>query len=267
MWDTIILNPMINALLLIYDLLWNNFGVAIIVFTIIIRLITLPLTMQQTRSQQKMQQLQGSKKWQDMQKKYKDDKQKLQQEQLSLYKEIGFNPLSGCLPLLIQFPIIIGLYQAITRTLAATPVQLLDLSKHFYPFIPGLASLIPLHNRFLWIPDLGAPERLFLPFLPAFGIPVLTILVFITTWLSTKLTTPVTTGDSQSASMGKMMSWYMPILLAWFSYSFAAGLAIYFVVSNVLQIAQSAAMGKVNWRNVFSFGSASKPLAKTPAKK
>ena len=262
MWDTIILNPMINALLLIYDLLWNNFGLAIIVFTIIIRLITLPLTMQQTRSQQKMQQLQGSKKWQDMQKKYKDDKQKLQQEQLSLYKEIGFNPLSGCLPLLIQFPIIIGLYQAIPRPLAATPVQLLDLSKHFYPFIPGLASLIPLHNRFLWIPDLGAPERLFLPFLPAFGIPVLTILVFITTWLSTKLTTPVTTGDSQSASMGKMMSWYMPILLAWFSYSFAAGLAIYFVVSNVLQIAQSAAMGKVNWRNVFSFGAAAAPAKK-----
>jgi YidC/Oxa1 family membrane protein insertase len=265
MWDTIILNPAINALLLIYDLLWNNFGLAIIVFTVIIRLITLPLTMQQTRSQQKMQQLQGSKEWLDIQKKFKDDKQKLQQAQLELYRKIGFNPLSGCLPLLIQFPIIIGLYQSITRTLASTPVQLLDLSKHFYPFIPGLASLIPLHTRFLWIADLGAPERLFLPFLPQFGIPVLTILVFITTWLSTKLTTPVT-GDSQSASMGKMMSWYMPILLAWFSYSFAAGLAIYFVVSNALQIVQSAAMGKVNWRNVISFGTPAAP-AKTGAKR
>jgi YidC/Oxa1 family membrane protein insertase len=261
MWDTLILNPMINALLLIYDLLWNNFGLAIIVFTIVIRLITLPLTMQQTRSQQKMQELQGSKKWQDLQKKYKDDKQKLQQAQLELYREIGFNPLSGCLPLLIQFPIIIGLYQSITRALASTPVQLLDLSKHFYPFIPGMAAQIPLNNRFLWMTDLGAPERLFLPFLPGVGIPVLTILVFITTWLSTKLTTPVT-ADSQSASMGKMMSWYMPILLAYFSYSFAAGLAIYFVVSNVLQIVQSAAMGKVNWRNVLSFGSAPKPVAK-----
>jgi YidC/Oxa1 family membrane protein insertase len=109
--------------------------------------------------------------------------------------------------------------------------------------------------------DLGAPERLYLPFLPGVGIPVLTILVFITTWLSTKLTTPPS-ADTQSASMGKMMSWYMPILLAYFSYSFAAGLAIYFVVSNVLQIVQSAAMGKVNWRNVFSFRSAPKPVAK-----
>jgi len=261
MWDTVILNPMINALLLIYQFLGHNFGLAIIVFTVLVRLITLPLTMQQTRSQQKMQELQGSKKWQDLQKKFKDDKQKLQQAQLELYREIGFNPLSGCLPLLIQFPIIIGLYQSITRTLAATPISLLDLSKHFYGIIPNMAALIPLNNRFLWIPDLGAPERLYLPFLPAVGIPVLTILVFITTWLSTKLTTPVT-GDQQGASMGKMMSWYMPILLAWFSYSFAAGLAIYFVVSNVLQIIQSAAMGKVNWRNVFSFGAPAAPAKK-----
>jgi YidC/Oxa1 family membrane protein insertase len=261
MWDTLILNPMINALLLIYQFLGHNFGLAIIVFTVLIRLITLPLTLQQTRSQQKMQQLQSSKKWQDLQKKYKDDKQKLQQAQLELYREIGFNPLSGCLPLLIQLPIIFGLYQSITRTLAATPISLLDLSRHFYGIIPNMAALIPLNNRFLWISDLGAPERLYLPFLPTIGIPVLTILVFITTWLSTKLTTPVTP-DSQSASMGKMMSWYMPILLAWFSYSFAAGLAIYFVVSNVLQIVQSAAMGKVNWRNIFSFGASAAPAKK-----
>jgi YidC/Oxa1 family membrane protein insertase len=165
------------------------------------------------------------------------------------------------LPLLIQLPIIFGLYQSITRTLAATPISLLDLSRHFYGIIPNMAALIPLNNRFLWISDLGAPERLYLPFLPTIGIPVLTILVFITTWLSTKLTTPVTP-DSQSASMGKMMSWYMPILLAWFSYSFAAGLAIYFVVSNVLQIVQSAAMGKVNWRNIFSFGASAAPAKK-----
>jgi YidC/Oxa1 family membrane protein insertase len=259
MWDTYILSPMITALLLIYQLLWHNFGLAIIVFTILIRLITLPLTMQQTRSQQKMAEMQSSKKWQDLLKKYKDDKQKLQEEQLKLYREIGFNPLSGCLPLLIQFPIIIGLYQSITRTMAATPISLLDLSKHF--LTPSLAPLIPIHTSFLWIADLAAPERLYLPFLPNIGIPVLTILVFITTWLSTKLTTPPS-ADPQSASMGKMMSWYMPILIAWLSYSFAAGLAVYFVVSNALQIVQSAAMGRVNWRNVFSFGASPAPAKK-----
>jgi len=250
MWDTFILNPMVNALMLIYQYLGHNFGLAIILFTVLIRLITLPLTIQQQRSTQKMQELQQSKRWQEALKKYKDDKKKLQEEQLKMYQEVGFNPLSGCLPMLIQFPIIIGLYQAVMRALASTPIQLLDLAKHFYPFVPGLAALIPLNSHFLWM-DLGQPERLYLPFLPNVGIPVLTILVVITTWLSTKLTTPPST-DGQSAQMSQMMSIYMPLLLGYFSYSFAAGLALYFVVSNILQIIQSAAMGKVNWRNLLS---------------
>ncbi len=254
MWDTFILNPMVNALMLIYQYLGHNFGLAIVFFTILIRVITLPLTIQQTRSMQRMQELQQSKRWQEALKKYKDDKQKLQAEQLKMYQEVGFNPLSGCLPMLIQFPIIIGLYQAIMRALASTPIQLLDLAKHFYPFVPGLAALIPLNSRFLWM-DLGQPERLYLPFLPNVGIPVLTILVVITTWLSTKLTTPPSTGG-QSAQMSQMMAIYMPLLLGYFAYTFAAGLSLYFVVSNLLQVVQSAAMGQVNWRNVFSLSSA-----------
>ncbi len=250
MWDTLILNPMVNSLLLIYDVLGDNFGLAIIVFTIIVRLITLPLTWQSQKSTQKMQELQQSKKWQDIQKKYKDDKQKMQEEQLKLYKEVGFNPLSGCLPTLIQFPIIIGLYQAIMRALPAAPVQLLDLAKHFYPFLPGLARLVPLNSQFLWM-DLGRPERL-----PVAGIeiPVLAIVVVITSWLSTKLMTPPSGDGGQGAQMSQMMGIYMPLLLGYFAYQYSAGLALYFVVSNVLQIIQSAAMGKVNWRQVLSFG-------------
>jgi YidC/Oxa1 family membrane protein insertase len=257
MWDTLILNPMINALLLIYDFLGNNFGLAIIVFTVVIRVITLPLTLQQQRSTQKMQELQQSKAWQDIQKRHKGDKQKLQEEQLKLYREVGFNPLSGCLPLLIQFPVIIGLYQSIIRTLASTPMQLLDLSKHFYGFLTGMSSLVPLNSRFLWM-DLGNPERLYLPFLPDIGIPVLTILVVITTWLSTKLTTPASP-DGQGAQMTQMMAIYMPLLLGYFSYTFASGLALYFVVSNLLQVAQSAALGKVDWRKVFSLSGPAAP--------
>src|SRR4030065_1061378 len=155
MWDTIILDPMINSLLWIYDLLGNNFGLAIIVFTALIRLVTLPLTLQQQRSTQKMQEMQGSKAWQDMQKKYKDDKQKIQKEQLKLYQEVGFNPLSGCLPTLIQLPIIFGLYGAIIRALATTPPQLLEPANHIYDFIPS--SLIPPNSPFLYM-NPGPPE-------------------------------------------------------------------------------------------------------------
>lgn len=246
MWNTLILDPMINSLLWIYDLLGDNFGVAIIVFTALIRVLTFPLTSQQLRSTQKMQEMQQSKKWKEIQKKYKNDRQKLQEEQLKLYREMGINPFSGCLPLLIQFPIIIGLYQAIIRALAATPMQLLDLAKHLYSFIPS--SIIPLNSTFLWM-DLGQPERLYLPFLPSVGIPVLAILVVVTTYLSTKMTTPPSP-DSQSAQMTRMMGIYMPLLLGWLAYTYASGLALYFVVSNLLAILQNMAMGRSSLKNL-----------------
>jgi len=112
MWDKLIIEPMLNALLGIYSVV-GNFGVAIIIFTVLIRLITHPLTVQQLKGTQKMQELQNSEQYKAIQKKYKDDKEKLAQEQMRIYKEMGFNPLAPCLPTVIQFPIIIGLYQAV----------------------------------------------------------------------------------------------------------------------------------------------------------
>ncbi len=240
MWNTLILEPMINALIYIYSLLGQNFGWAIIIFTALVRLITLPLTYQQMRSSMVMAEIQKSEKYQKMQKKYKDDRQKLAEEQMKLFREVGYNPMSGCLGLIIQFPIIIGLYQALIRSLASTPAQLFDLSKHIYDFIP--ASLIPLNSHFLWM-NLGQPERLSLSFLP-FEIPVLTIVVVVSTYLQTKLTTP-TTPDSQGAAMTQMMSLYMPLLLGYFAYTLASGLALYFVVSNLLGILQGLIMRRL----------------------
>ena len=252
-WNNLILNPMVNSLLLIYQYLFHNFGLAIIVLTALIRLITMPLTLRQQRSMEKMQEMQGSKRWKDIEKKFKGDKPKIQQEQMKLYRELGVNPFGGCLPLLLQFPIIIGLYQSITSALATAPLQLLSLSKHMYPFIP--AALIPLNNRFLWW-DLSLPERVVAPEVLGFGIPLLTILVVATSYLQTKMTTPPS-ADSQGAQISKMMSLYMPFLFGFFAYSYAAGLALYFVATNVMTIAQYAALGKVNWRQVLSLRRAS----------
>jgi YidC/Oxa1 family membrane protein insertase len=232
---------MINTMLFIYDALGNNFGLAIILLTAIIRLITLPLTYQQMKSTMVMSDIQKSDRWQKMQKKYKDDRQKLAEEQMKLFQEKGYNPASGCLPLLIQFPIIIGLYQSVIRTLGTTPVQLFDLSKLIYDFIPN--SLIPLESSFLWM-NLGQPERLYLPFLPDIGIPLLAILVVISSYLQTKLTTPAT-GDSQSAAMTQTMSIYMPLLIGYLAYSFASGVALYFVTSNLLGIVQGLIMRRM----------------------
>jgi YidC/Oxa1 family membrane protein insertase len=244
MWDTLIINPMVNTLLFIYSLV-SNFGIAIILFTLFIRLITYPLTAQQLRSTQAMQDLQKSKKWQDMQAKYKNDKEKLAQEQMNIYKEMGISPFGSCLPTLIQFPIIIGLYQAIIRALAVTPQQLLDFSTHIYPFIDA-AKLIPINKAFLWM-DLSQPEKLYIF---GIGIPVLAIIVTATTYMQSKLMTPPAQPGEQGAQMAQAMNLYMPFFMGYLAYSFASGLAIYFVTSNVAGILQYAWLGKLNWRNL-----------------
>jgi YidC/Oxa1 family membrane protein insertase len=244
MWDTLIINPMVNTLLFIYSVI-GDFGLSIIAFTLLIRLITHPLTIQQLKGASAMQEMQKSPKYQEIQKKYKDDREKLSQEQMKLYKEMGVNPFGSCLPTLIQFPIIIGLYQAIIRALAVTPIQLLDLSKHIYPFIDA-SSLIPLNNRFLWM-DLSQPERLNVF---GVGIPVLAILVVITTYLQSKLMTPVGQPGEQGAQMTQAMNLYMPFLMGYLALTFASGLALYFVASNLFTIGQYAAMGKLDWKNL-----------------
>jgi YidC/Oxa1 family membrane protein insertase len=245
MWDAFI-SVMVNVLLYIYDFVGNNFGIAIILFTILVRLVTYPLNAQQMKQTKAMQELQNSKKWQDIQKKYKDDKEKLAQEQMAIYKEMGVSPFGSCLPTLIQFPIIIGLYQAIIRSLAVTPLQLLNLSKH----ISDGAKIIPLNNIFLWM-DLSLPEKDFGLSIAGFGIPFLAIVVVATSYLQTKLMTPPSTnpGD-QSAQMSKAMGLYMPIFMGWLAYSFSSGLALYFVVSNLTTILQYGIMGKLDWKNL-----------------
>jgi YidC/Oxa1 family membrane protein insertase len=254
MWNQIIIYPFTNVLLWIYNAIGHNFGVAIILFTILIRAITWPLNAQQLKSAKVMQDLQSDKEWQDIQKKYAKDKEKLAQEQMRIYKERGINPFASCLPTIIQFPIIIGLYQSIIHALAATPLGLLQLAQGLYPFLNS-TLLIPLNSKFLWM-DLGRPEGisipgLSVPFLP-YGLPTLAIIVAVTTYLQTKLTMPPTSSNpgDQGAAMNSMMSIYMPLLLGYFALNFASGLAVYFITSNVLGIVQYASMGRVNWRNV-----------------
>jgi YidC/Oxa1 family membrane protein insertase len=244
MWDLIIINPMVNTLLWIYSVL-GNFGIAIILFTILVRLLTHPLTVQQLKGTQKMQDMQKSKEWQALQKKYKDDKQKLQQEQMKLYQEMGINPLGSCLPTLIQFPIIIGLYQAIIRALATTPMPMVELFDNVYPFI-DIAKLLMINDKFLWM-TLSQPERLMIF---GIGVPVLAILVVITTYMQSKLMTPPSQPGEQGAQMTQAMNMYMPLFMGYLALTFASGLALYFITSNLVTIGQYAAMGKLDWKNL-----------------
>jgi YidC/Oxa1 family membrane protein insertase len=248
MWDTIIIAPFINLLLGIYHLV-GNFGVAIILFTILTRVVLYPLTAKQIKGAQAMQELQKDKRYIDIQTKYKGDKEKLAQEQMKLYQELKINPLSSCLPTLLQFPIIIGLYQALIQSIASAPLDLLKLSRHIYPKFLDFASLFPLNTKFLWM-NMGQPERLIVF---GVGIPVLTIIVVITTYISSKIISPPPQpgANDQGAAMTKMMNLYMPVLMGWLAWSLSSGLALYFVVSNVVQIAQYAITGRIYWKNLF----------------
>lgn len=244
MWDAFI-SLMINILLYIYNLVGKDFGLAIILFTVLVRVIMYPLTAKQVESSKAMQDMQESKEWKEIQKKYKDDKEKLAQKQMEYYKEKGISPFGSCLPLLLQFPIIIGLYQAIIRALAVTPIQLINLSNH----ISDGANLIPINSQFLWM-ELSEPERLQVF---GYGVPVLAILVVITSYIQTKMvSTGTTTGDSggQGAQMSQAMSLYMPFFMGYLALTFASGLALYFIASNLTTIAQYLLLGQGDLKNI-----------------
>jgi YidC/Oxa1 family membrane protein insertase len=253
MWD-LILNPFITVLTVLYQL-FGSAVIAIILFTILIRLITYPLTTQQMRSSKAMQELQPELK--KIQEKYKDKKdskarEAMAQEQMALYRKAGINPLGGCLPLLIQLPIWIGLYQAINHALAATPLQLLDLSGRF--MIGGLDQLVPLNNVWLGM-DLTQPPTLN----PTWAL-ALPVLVLVTSYVQSKMITPPAqpTGDGQSNSamaMTQSMTTMMPIMMGVFSLSFSVGLSIYFIVSNVMSIVQYSRNQNFQWRNLLPFTS------------
>jgi len=260
MWESLIIEPFITALLFIYDLIGENIGLAIILFTVIIKLITWPLMSKQIKSSKALQEMQSDPEWIEIQKKYKNDKDKLAQEQMSFYKKKNISPFASCLPTLIQFPVIIGLYQSIIQTMGNAPLQMLNLIpkispwlKDLFSFIPGLQeplSLIPLNSQFLWM-DVGRPERIFIPGI-SFGIPLLAIIVAATSFVQTKLiASPAATTDKQSNQMSGMMNVYMPLLMGWFAYSLASGLALYFLASNLFSIVQYAILGRFDFKNLF----------------
>lgn len=221
-WDQFILNPLINIIVLSSHFLFGSFGLTIIVLTIIIRVLTFPLTLKQLRVSKAMQGIQA--KMTELKSKYANDKQKLAEEQMKLYKQSGMNPLGCILPMAIQMPVWIALYQSIIRVLAVAPEDFLNLSRSLYQSWSLGFSLVPLESRFLWL-DLSAPDRLM----------ILPILVGASMWVQQKMTTVQST-DPQQQSQSQMMLWMMPIMFAFLTLQFPSGLALYWVASNIIGV-------------------------------
>ncbi len=220
-WDIIILQPMLNILIVLSHHLFNSFGLTIIVLTIIIRGAMLPLTLKQLHATKAMQELQP--KLAELQKKYGKDKQRLAQEQMRMYRESGISPTGCMIPMLIQMPIWIALYQSIMLALAVTPEGLLNLSRYLYSW-PVVYSMLPLESQFLWL-DLAVPDRTM----------ILAILVGGTMWVQQKMVTPQTADPKQQAQ-SRMTLWMMPLMFAFFCLSFPSGLALYWAISNIISI-------------------------------
>jgi YidC/Oxa1 family membrane protein insertase len=231
MWNSLVVAPLTQGLIFLHDLIQGvgapySWGFAIILFTLIVKIVTLPLSLQQVRSMKATQELQPE--LQKLQKKYAKDKEKLAQAQMELYREHGVNPLGGCLPMLIQFPILIGLYQALYRLASTGEI---------------------IGQRFLWIPDLAFPTREIglkwvLPSSPEFIgwtaalyliLPVLTV---VTQIVMQRMTASRTASkDPQQAAMQQTML-IMPFMFGFITLQVPAGLTLYWVTSNTFSLVQ-----------------------------
>jgi len=252
-WDIAFVNPLINALIILSNILFSNFGLGIIVFTLLMRLATMPLTLRQIHSTRAMSMLQP--KMQEIQKKYKDPKRR-QEETMKLYRQAGVNPLGCLLPMLVQMPIWFALYGALRITVGGTPESVVSLSERLYPW-GFIESAVPLENRFLWL-DLGQPDRSL----------ILALLVFASTYVQQKLSTVPST-DPQKQAQAQMMNWMMPLMFAWFTLGVPSGLAVYWAMSNITAVIMYYFVygpKNVSWRTFFP-AQAPAPAARRPAQK
>jgi len=216
-WFEWFMRPIFNLLNWLFGVL-GNFGLAIIALTFIVRLLMFPIADKQFRSMAGMRKVQPKMK--ALQERFKDDKPRLQQEMLKLYQEEKINPAAGCLPILLQIPVFYALYK----------VLMVSVEMRHQPFV-------------LWIKDLSAPDPMtpvnlfgLLPFTPPgfLAIGVLPILLGITMWIQFKL------NPQQMDPVQQQIFGFMPWILMFVMAPFAAGLQLYWVVSNILTIAQQS---------------------------
>jgi YidC/Oxa1 family membrane protein insertase len=275
-----IANPLGQFMYFIYNnLAFHNYGLAIIIFTIFIRLLILPLTIKQYRSSARMQQIQPQ--IQEIQKRYKNDKEKLQQELMKFYAENKVNPAGSCLPLLIQMPILFSLWYVITKPfthMLRMPVEQIDALKTAFN-IPKTAGYPEINIIKLFSPDKVAnilnPDLtskiadlkegmhflgLNLGTVPSWhldkvgiswqsiGLLLIPIIATVTTYLSVKISMPKTANQNnvgnQMAGMQNTMMYIAPVMTLIFSFQFPAGLGIYWSVGYVIQIAQQMYINK-----------------------
>src|SRR5687768_8234320 len=230
-----LITPLINLFVLLTTVT-GNAGIAVILLTIIIRIVTFPLTVKQMHSTRMMAAMQP--RMQEIQKKYKDPRRR-SQEQMKLYREAGINPLGCISSMLLQFPILIALYRTFVLAVGEAPEALLELSGRLYD-IPYLRTGLPLPADFLWL-HLGRPDPFILP-----------LLVAMTTYLLQKMST-MPAMDERARAQAQMMNFLMPLIFGYITITLPSGLGLYYVLSNIIGIAMQyiyVGGGPINWRAI-----------------
>jgi len=232
-FNVFLITPLINLFVLLTTLT-GSAGVAVILLTIIIRFVTLPLTLKQMRMTRMMAAMQPRQ--QEINKRYKDPKRR-QQEMMKLYRESGMSPVGCFSSFLLQIPILIALYRTFIIAVGEAPESLISLSNRLYDW-DYLRSGLPLPADFLWL-HLGRPDPFVLP-----------LLVAISTFVLQKVSTLPTTDERQRAQ-ASMMNFMMPLIFGWITLTLPSGLGLYYVLSNIIGIVLQYAYvggGPVNYR-------------------
>jgi len=238
LFNIIFTYPIFNGLMLLYHL-FGDFALSIIVLTLVIKLVLFPLTLQQLKSMKATQALQPQMA--EVRKKYAKDQQGQAVAMQALYKEHGVNPMAGCLPMLVQLPVLYGLFYALNGVLRTS--KLSDINAHLYPFVPHFTKFpninldwfafitLPFINRPLSIP-LGQPD----------WTHVLPILAGLATFVQLRMSmarSAATSGASDPSTQSmKTMQYIMPFITVFFGWTFPAGLALYWTISSIFQATQ-----------------------------
>ncbi|MBU0964042.1 YidC/Oxa1 family membrane protein insertase [Patescibacteria group bacterium] len=233
-YNLILFEPLLNGLVFIYRFI-PDLGVAIILLTIVIKIILYIPSRSSIRSQKKLQETQP--KLQEIQKKYKNDKEELGRQMMKFYKENKVNPFSSCLPLLIQLPILIALYRvflAVAQTDPATHILIIDQLEHLYAPLRDIFTTQPIHPTFIGLFDLSQK-----------GNYLFAILAGAAQFWQTKMLmakrppkVPGAKDEGMTAGLNKQMTYFMPIITVFFGIQFPAGLTLYWLVSTLFSVAQ-----------------------------
>ncbi len=218
----IIAKPIGYLLALIYKLV-GNYGISLIILTVIVKLVLYPLYAKQIKSTTNMSDM--SEKSKEIQRRYANDREKMNEEMQKLYAESGFNPMSGCLPMFIQFPIIMGLF-----ALLRNPMK-------YMPDDPSL--MFANHESFLWIKDLAQPDLWILP-----------IAAGLATFFAFSMNSAMTmqqpgANPGQQKAMNAIMKYFFPLSILWLARSYPAGLAIYWAGGQFMQIFFNLRINKI----------------------